>query len=168
MLQHCANRDCFVQFATDLNRCPACGTVAPPRPEASRSGPSHEQIERGRLIVFGYLIFIMAISLGVVSLYLMARGVTARLPFQIVRVVLTAALCFWLYRGSVIARWILVALLAWGGVSGLILAIGSGQPTVVLIAGGMAVVYLSFVCVMVTSRSVAAFLDDQREKYGTA
>jgi hypothetical protein len=120
------------------------------------------------VIVFGFLIFIMAISLGVVSLYLMARGVTARLPFQIVRVLLTAALCFWLYRGSVIARWILVALLAWGGVAGLLLAIGSGQPTVVLIVGGMAVVYLSFICVLVTSRSVAAFLDDQRDKYGTA
>lgn len=168
MLQPCANRDCSVQFASDLDRCPACGTAAPARTEATRPGHSYEQIERGRVIVFGYLIFIMAISLGGVSLYLMARGVTARLPFQIVRVVLTAALCFWLYRGSVIARWILVVLLAWGGVWGLILAIGSGQPTVVLIAGGMAVVYLSFVCVIVTSRSVAAFLDDQRDKYGTA
>ena len=70
-----------------------------------------------------------------------------------------------MYRGSVVARWILVGLLTLGGGFALFEATVAGRPVAWLMLGGMALLYLSVAIVMVTSRNVGAFLRQQRNQY---
>jgi peptidoglycan/LPS O-acetylase OafA/YrhL len=114
----------------------------------------------GRTIVLVFIILILLVSVGVIGLYVSAFG-TTRLPAQIVRFLLTAALCFWLYQGSMAAKWIMVILLGLGGLLALA-NVSSDNPVAFAFGAGLATVYLSFAVVMVASSSVNAFLAHQR------
>jgi hypothetical protein len=115
---------------------------------------------KGQTIILSFIALILLISLGVITMYVSARG-TERLPAQIVRFVLTAALSFGVYQGSVTAKWILVVLMMLGGAMGLGAAFG-GNPAALVFGVGLAAVYLSFAIVLIASPSVNAFLSYQR------
>lgn len=116
----------------------------------------------GRAILMVFIVLILIVSLGVIALSVAALG-TKKLPVQIIRFALTAALCGWLYCGNKVAKWVTVALLSLAGVFALLsLSNFWGDNLVVPIFIGMAVIYLSFSVVLVVSSSVNAFLDYQR------
>ncbi len=115
----------------------------------------------GQLLVLAYSALVLLVSAGVIGLYVATRG-PDRLPAQAVRFLITAALCVWLYRGSLAARRVMACLLGGAGLVAL-LGVSGGDPVATALTGGMAAVYLSFAVVVVASPSVAAFLARQRD-----
>lgn len=120
-----------------------------------------ESVRQGCRIVIGYIAAILAMDLGVTAVYLVVIG-SQKLPTQVARFVITAALCFWLYRGSTIAKWIIIVLLGSAGMLGLFLALTTASAIAMLLGLSLAAVCLSFAGALLASRSVQAFLAHQR------
>jgi hypothetical protein len=116
-------------------------------------------VTRGGEIVRWYSVLILFTSAAVTGLYVASAG-TSRLPQQAVRFALTALLLAWLWRGSDVARWILIVLLGLGGLFSLPLVLRGGDAAI--LGGWLAALYLSFVGFLIGSSHVAAFLASQR------
>ena len=125
-----------------------------------------DRIERGRLIVIGYIVALLTISFCVIAFYVLVIG-PQKLPAQVIRFALTLALCIGLYHGSSVAKWILIVLLGLGGLLALV-PVATGDPFAIALGLILAVVYLSFAVVMLASKSVKAFLVHQRGKATTS
>lgn len=125
-----------------------------------------DEEKRGRRILLSYSALILLTSASIIFLYVSQRG-QERLPAQVVRFLLTVGLCWWLYQGSILAKWIMVVLMSAGGVLAL-MALFANSILVVAFSGGMAVLYLTFVVVLLTSPNVAAFLAYQRNRDRTS
>lgn len=123
-----------------------------------------ESQRTGRALLFTCIGLTLVLSVGVIVFYLANRG-TDRLPAQLVRLALTGVLCFFLYRGSEIARWLSVVLFTLGGA---LAAPGLLQESVpgMIVTGVMAAVYLAVAGVLLWSRRVHAFMDHQRRSAG--
>lgn len=118
---------------------------------------------RGQDILIVYIALLLFLSASVTTLYVLRIG-TDRLFAQIVRFIVTAFLCLWLYRGSVVARIINILMYGLGGLSIIWLELNHPNGNVIgmidlWLLGG---VYLSFAVVLLTSSSVAEFFMYQR------
>lgn len=111
---------------------------------------------RGRQILLVQIVLILLATLVVIAYYLSTEGV-GRMANSGTRLVLTAALCVWLYRGSIVAKWIVVVVFGVAGILGLANVL-SGSAVAFALGGGLAAVYLSSAVVVWRSSSVNAFL----------
>ena len=114
----------------------------------------------GRLTLLTYIALVLLINATTIGVYVHLRG-TDRLSSQIIRISLTALLCLWLYRGSPAAKWILIGLLAFGGLYSLLLQL---SDNLLVVAGGLVITltYLSFAVALINSDRINAFLISQR------
>ena len=87
-----------------------------------------------------------------------------KLAPQIIRLILSAALFYWLTRGSNVARWIAVVLFGWGGVAGLYALASAGA----LISDylPMFVFHLVFAIRLLSSQDIHAYI--RESTYGPA
>ena len=93
----------------------------------------------GQRIVIAVILAIVGLSLLTIVSFTSFRG-TERLPQQIVRFLLTIALCYFLYRGANWARWVTVVLCGLGGPAAVLSGVALlplGFPGVLLIAMGL-------------------------------
>lgn len=79
-----------------------------------------------------------------------------KLAPQIIRLILSAALFYWLTRGSNVARWIAVVLFGWGGVAGLYALASAGAWISDYLP--MFVFYLVFATRLLTSQDIHAYI----------
>ncbi|BBO36442.1 hypothetical protein [Lacipirellula parvula] len=79
-----------------------------------------------------------------------------KLPTQIIRLILSAALFYWLSRGSNAARWLAIVLFGWGGVAGLyaVASANAWMSDYVL----MFVFYLVFAIRLLTSKDIRTYI----------
>ncbi|MCY1054071.1 hypothetical protein [Nannocystis sp. SCPEA4] len=113
---------------------------------------------RGRRQVIGVINTCMTFHVATIVLFVSVRG-GERLPQQIVRTLVTAGLCYALYRGARWARWTTAVLYAPAGALGLfLLATDHGTVnSMTLFQFAMATSFLSCAVVLVLSRDVAAY-----------
>jgi len=79
-----------------------------------------------------------------------------KLAAQIVRLILSAALFYWLSRGSNVARWIAIVLFGWGGVAGLYAVASANAWTSDYLL--MFVFYLVFAARLLTSKDIRTYI----------
>lgn len=120
----------------------------------------NDDMRRGRFLVVFYSLLMLFISVYVIVTYVTLKG-TDRLPTQVIRFLLTAALCFWLYRGNRLVKWTMVVCLGLGG-SGALIHLIQNPWSVFSVIASLAVVYLLFAGLLVFSPKVNAFLAYQR------
>ena len=143
-----------IKPAVDQRMTPAVNRPAAPTPEQ----------KAGRRILLAFLALLLLVPAGNIGLSVAARN-PKHLPQQVFSFVLAVALFAWLYRGSAAARSITILLAGLGGLLTLT-ALGSENPVVTALAGGMSLLYLSFAAVLLKSAAVKAFLDYQRGRSG--
>lgn len=115
---------------------------------------------KGRQILLMQIGLILLVTFGAIGYHLSTEG-SDRMANFATRFVLTTALCFWLYRGSVIAKWIVIVVFGITGLLGLVNVL-SGSLVALALGGGLAAVYLSSAVILLRSSSVNAFLQFQR------
>ena len=120
-------------------------------------------VARGRAILLTLIVALLGASALIIGIYLRSMPATLNSPAgqsaiatRAIRFLLTVVLMVALYRGSVIAKWIAVALF---GLSLLIMI-----PATILapMMAPLTLLYAAFVSVLLVSRDVDAFLEDQR------
>jgi len=126
---------------------------------------------RGRGILTTYLA-LLVVSDALISLLSIGPGTRGWLP-RAIRLALTICLCSALYRGNIYAKLLAIVLMGLGGVVGIIAIVGVGATARDGVAAlpllGLVALFLSFVVVLISSRSVNAFLAYQRgERTGLA
>ncbi len=115
---------------------------------------------KGRRIVLTIAGISLLISAITIVAYVSVMG-TGRLPAQIIRFLLTVGLMWWLYRGSAVAKWIVIVLFGLAGLFGL-LAFLSGHRLAAAIGSKIGALYLGLITPLIKSSSVDAFLRYQR------
>lgn len=127
---------------------------------ASPSPANPEQVAAGRRFVEIAATFLVAASIATVAFHLVRLG-PAKLPQQVVRLLLTAGLAYALLQGRAWARWVTIVLcaLAFGGASVPLGRVGFRTlpvlPSLVLL--GLALAYGIVARGLIYSRSVRAF-----------
>ncbi len=117
--------------------------------------------QSGWAILIVSLVVVLIASLALVVWDVSIDGAKAAL-FHIPRFALIIGLYVWLLRGGAAARWILVALLVFGGGAGLYGAFsGAARPILSAILG---LLYLAPAALIATSSSVNAFLAHQQAR----
>ncbi len=144
--------------------------------------------EEGQVIILLVIALILAQSLSWFVLYVMAYA-TDFLATHSMGMLISVALCFWLYCGSSIAKWIIIVIHgipgACGLLSGMILVafrdlvrhVSHSQriptelgqqlrdiPVIVALNVAAGVIGLTIACVLLTSSKANAFLAYQRRK----
>jgi hypothetical protein len=109
------------------------------------------------LTIAGVSLLISAITNAT---YVAVEG-TGRLPAQIVRFFLTVGLMWWLYRGSAIAKWIVIILFGFAGLFGLLVFL-NGNRLAGVVGSKIGTFYLALITPLITSPAVDAFLEYQR------
>lgn len=117
----------------------------------------------GRAILVALIASSLAISLGIITLYVSMRGFE-HLPIRVGRFAFTSLLLLWLYRGSNVARGICIVLFGFSGFMATEAGMNGGEElTTIALMGGMGLFYLTFAVVLISSPSVSEFLAYQRE-----
>lgn len=173
MLQPCANPNCSVHFAAGLSECPVCRTPAPvtqpdggpaSRRAAGTTGDMTAEQIRGRALLTTFLTLII-LSDAFTGMLSIGAGMAGSLS-RAIRLCLTICLFSALYRGNIYAKLLSIVLMGLGGVWGIVLIVNVGATSGNLLAAllllGLTALFLSFVVVLVWSRSVNAFLAYQR------
>lgn len=124
--------------------------------------PMTEDERAGRKLLLTWLTALYARSVCVVIAFVAIRG-TDRLPSQLVRLGLEAALFYHLYRGHPVAKWLAI------GSSSLGAAIGLAAVERVPALGALSLVTFSvahflFAAVLIASHRINAFLTYQRTR----
>jgi len=119
-----------------------------------------ELAERGRITLIVFSVLTVTSSLIVVTGYVGAVG-PQRLPVQIARLILTVALLAAVYRGWVVAKWILVALSTVSGALGIGLAARAETTGMLAFSLMLGSLHLAFARLLIWSPSVGAFLQRQ-------
>ncbi len=123
----------------------------------------NEQVDRGRKIVLAIIVATIAFSAFSIITFISAVG-PQRLPFQMVRFVLTVLLGVFLYRGTKWVYWVSVILFGFAGVKGLMDAFLFGQTLMALGSVAMGIVYVLSAWVLVYSNNVRLFPEQQRRR----
>jgi len=120
--------------------------------------------QRGRTILLIYFALVVGLSVLVTTLYVSSRGME-HLPVRAVRIVLTVALCAWLYSGSRAARILSIVLYGIAGYSTAVALFQVGDNfwvgTFLEIATAC---YISFAVVLMVSPSIEDFMKYQRDR----
>jgi hypothetical protein len=119
--------------------------------------PDERQGRRTVIAIAAATLIISAITIGT---YVVVKG-PDRLPSQVVRFVLTVGLMLWLYRGSAVAKWIVIVLFGMAGLFGL-LAFVAGNRLAATVGAKIGALYLALITPLLTSPAVDAFLRSQR------
>jgi peptidoglycan/LPS O-acetylase OafA/YrhL len=119
-----------------------------------------QKARRGKIILLVYIALVLLTSAGLVALYVFSKG-KEQAPARVARLALTALLCFYLFKGSKVAKFLSVVLFTLGGALALPLVLQGTLPAVAG-GGGLAALYLSFASVLLWSESVNAFMSHQR------
>ena len=123
-------------------------------------------IERGRKLLIINITLVLTISVATIAFYASNVG-TGRLPSQSVRLLLTIALCWGLYRGSSVARYLMAVLLSLGfglALVGLPAVLRVGNTAGILLVLSMVAAYFFVAATLFWSSSIVAFQDHQKEK----
>jgi|SRR5579863_6428353 len=115
---------------------------------------------KGRRIVLTIAGVSLLISAVTIATYVAVMG-TGRLPAQIVRFLLTVGLMWWVYRGSAVAKWIVIVLFGLAGLYGLLVFL-SGHRLAGAVGAKIGTLYLTLITPLITSPAVDAFLQYQR------
>ena len=129
--------------------------IVPPSPPGlvkPKAASLSMDVDRGRRYVLGCILCMLGTSVGVIVLYMAARG-PDRLPIQLVRLGITVLISLFLYRGVPAARVLTVIGTSLGGV----LALFSGLLF-------LAVPYLGIAAVLVFSPSVSAYFNYRQRR----
>src|SRR5262245_60405414 len=118
---------------------------------------------RGREIVVANIALSLMATLAMSAVHLSREGWGMRHP---VRFAVTAALFWWMYRGSVLARWVVVVLFGLAGLVGLVNLLSGSLSATVVAAGSIA--YLVLASVVATSADVKEFLRGQQRQVPSA
>lgn len=117
--------------------------------------------DRGRRLIGLFCIAILCFDAIVIVEYTMQAGMQ-KFASNIIRFCLTAALFFWLYRGSNIARWIAFVCFGLGGLAGLYVIASAGRWNSRHIP--MIACFLLFAWTLALSPDVRAYIAETREK----
>jgi hypothetical protein len=123
-------------------------------------------IERGRKLLIINIALVLTISVATIAFYASNVG-TGRLPTQVVRLLITIGLCWGLYRGSKVARYLMAVLLSLGfalALVGLPAVLRSGNAGGILIVGSMVAAYFFVAATLFWSSSIVAFQNHQKDK----
>jgi hypothetical protein len=88
----------------------------------------HRRLARGRRELIVYSALVIGVSGATIVAINVVAG-TADLPRQAVRFSLTCLLMWWLWSGSLIARWITVVLFGLGGLAASIMVVSAAAPS---------------------------------------
>ncbi len=119
------------------------------------------QIETGRRLVVAVIVASLALSLVVIGTFNLVRG-PERLPQQVVRFLLAAGLCAFLYRGANWARRVAGILFATGALGSLVVGLPAlpGKASLLPLATGL--VYLASAVVLLFVPAVQAYFGAER------
>lgn len=133
-------------------------------PFSPHEGELTDEQRTGRTVLLAHIVPVLLFSIAATGLAALNRGGEGTAT-GVIRFLLTAALCYWTYRGSVTAARIMMVLLGIGAASGAFLVVrdfGSAPMPLLVALAVMALVYGSFVFVLLASPSVEAFLTQQQ------
>jgi uncharacterized membrane protein len=120
-----------------------------------------EAQRRGRRIVRLHICIMLVVSvIGIVGAWSVANDPT-RFPKSIVRSIITVVLCWWMYSGNRLARWIMIVLLCLGGASAFALSLRD-ELFAQIMGFALAVFYMAFAWLLLWSDTVNQFLAYQR------
>lgn len=126
-----------------------------------------ELIKQGKKMVIGIIIVMLfadiatIIYTGAIFLkYAEFDYFLLKMTQGTIRLILTGIMLFFMYKGSKIAKNIMITLLIFGGILGLI----SGLFTFNILSLVMTMIYLGIILVMMKSHSIKSFLSYQKEK----
>jgi len=127
--------------------------------------------DRGRTVVLFHIAIALAATIAMIAVQILSdpRDNGFYNPEQsawrhFVRIVVTVGVCAWLYRGSKVARWIVIVVFGSAGLLGLINFLSGGFAAFVM--GISSAAYLSLAAVCLTSLNAKAFLQVQRATAG--
>lgn len=119
----------------------------------------NSQARLGQALVIGAIVFMVGFELLTLALHLSTQGAQKLVP-EVGRLSLTVLLCYYLYAGSQVARWLTLVLTLLGGAAGILLM--SQVPGVArILLAVMGIGYLS-VCVLMVVPPVGQFLEYQK------
>lgn len=116
--------------------------------------------QKGRVALSLFISGMLILSAATIGSYVALKG-PERLPIQIARFLLTAGLLRWLYRGSPVAKWIMIISCSSAGLYFLMVAF-RGKVLVLKLGAGMAMLYFTFAITLLTSSNISSFLFYQR------
>lgn len=127
--------------------------------------PDRSVLLAGRQILRRHVFAVISISALTILQYNLVIG-PDRLPAQVVRFALTLLLCYGIYRGSPLAKWLAVCLFGIAGVLFFSLLLSPGHIGTLnwLTAAANCMTYLLFAWSLIRSTAVAAFLEFQRAR----
>ena len=159
---------------SEPKKCPHCGTINPDGAVRCDCGydfqsekvfskgrelsESRGAVARGRAIVITIIALVISLSFAIIALYFVALG-TEKMPHQLIRLVLTLVLAWFVYRGRPWARWVMALLLICASVMGLILIVMNPEQQILLTIGILSAIYGAAGIALIASRSVTAFMD---------
>ena len=130
-------------------------------PHDDKIGMNAEQKAGRATLLWLFTLLFVLLLLAAMDVYMTNPG-RLNVRAQVVQLVLTIALCCWLYLGSVVAKWITIILLATGALIGVLGLEGGGDPMGRVLVLAMVVSYVSFMVVLIVSPRLNAFLAYQR------
>jgi hypothetical protein len=131
-------------------------------PTRTRRKQMTPEEKNGRTIVLMIVGGSLLLSAVITAAYVAVLG-TQRLPIQALRVLLTAGLMWWLYRGSRIAKWTVVVLFGLAALAG-IMSLMFDNRFAATAGIKLGALYISFASTLVTSANANAFLRYQQAR----
>lgn len=120
-------------------------------------------VKKGKNIVIGIICILLGVELLTILLYFFSIG-SGKIGTQVVRVLLTGALCFFVYNGQNWAKWVTVVLMAIAALTGLI---GTLSVMVYPLLGAISfiyfIIYTTVVILLLAPKSVKEFMEHQRK-----
>ncbi len=118
------------------------------------------KVETGRWLIVAVIVSVLALSVLSAAAFNVADG-TDRQPQQVVRFVLTAWLCIFLYRRATWARWVSGVLFSLAGAAFLFVGLASDLGDFLLVTMGM--VYAAAAAVLLFVPAVRAYFRSTRK-----
>lgn len=174
MLQACANPNCSVHYAVDRDVCPICGTPAKPIEQHTASTPTTptgrdakvsggkmtEEERRGKDLLTALLLLMLLFDVVASLLAVTVLGASV-LP-RLLRFGFTLLLCTEMYRGSIAARRLTVALCVLACLWLIVTIVEAKELIVTAIGCAVMVLVVAFAANLVNSRRINAFMAYQR------
>ena len=120
-------------------------------------------VKKGKNIVIGIICILLGVSLLSILLNIFSIG-TGKIGTQAVRFFLTAALCFFVYKGQNWAKWVTVVLMSIAALAGLIGTLSvMAYPLLGAISFIYFILYTTVVILLLAPKSVKEFMEYQRK-----